>query len=170
MTTLIRFDVHKLLRCSESTLQNWLTLIEANYNNANPYHNSTHAADVLHAVAYFLEAPKVKEYMDDLDDAASLIAAVLHDVNHPGRNSAFLCNNGNDLAYLYNDITVLENHHAALGFKLSMSDERVNIFKVAINLCSNDEAMRMVFLYRVWSGINLRRFVRLSSTWCWPRR
>lgn len=30
---------------------------------------------------------------------------------------------------LYNDQTVLENHHAALGFKLSLSDDRVNIFK-----------------------------------------
>ncbi len=33
------------------------------------------------------------------------------------------------MAQLYNDITVLENHHAALGFKLTHSDERVNIFK-----------------------------------------
>ena len=30
---------------------------------------------------------------------------------------------------MYNDITVLENHHAALGFKLTTSDDRVNIFK-----------------------------------------
>ena len=44
-------------------------------------------------------------------------------------SSAFLCNSGSDLAKLYNDITVLENHHAALGFKLTTSDDRVNIFK-----------------------------------------
>ena len=28
-------------------LQNWLTLIEANYHATNSYHNSSHAADVL---------------------------------------------------------------------------------------------------------------------------
>ena len=44
-------------------------------------------------------------------------------------SSAFLCNSNSELAYLYNDITVLENHHAALAFKLTLSDDRVNIFK-----------------------------------------
>ncbi|XP_059082020.1 high affinity cAMP-specific and IBMX-insensitive 3',5'-cyclic phosphodiesterase 8A-like isoform X2 [Tigriopus californicus] len=128
MSTLLRFEVHKTLKCSETTLQNWLTVIEANYKTSNTYHNSTHAADVLHATACFLDSPKVKDYCDELDEAACLIAAVIHDVNHPGRNSAFLCNSGSELAYLYNDITVLENHHASLGFKLSTSDKRVNIF------------------------------------------
>ena len=86
MTTLLRFEIHKTLKCSESTMQNWLTLIEANYNNPNAYHNSTHAADVLHAIACFLDSEKVKEYCDGLDEAACLVAAVIHDVNHPGRN------------------------------------------------------------------------------------
>ena len=53
--------------------------------------------------------------------------AIIHDVDHPGRNSAFLCNSGSELAILYNDTTVLENHHCALGFKLTQSDARVNI-------------------------------------------
>ena len=59
MSTMLRFEVQKTLRCPESTLQNWLTLVEANYN-PNPYHNSTHAADVLHAVACFLDSEKVR--------------------------------------------------------------------------------------------------------------
>ena len=78
ITTLLRFDVHKTLGCSESTLQNWLTLIEANYNQGNTYHNATHAADVLHATACFLDSEKVKEYCDPVDEAASLVAAVIH--------------------------------------------------------------------------------------------
>ena len=51
---LIRFQLHKTLGCSENVLYNWLTLIEANYKRTNSYHNSTHAADVLHATAHFL--------------------------------------------------------------------------------------------------------------------
>ena len=54
MAILIRFQLHKTLGCSENVLFNWLTLIEANYKGTNSYHNSTHAADVLHATAYFL--------------------------------------------------------------------------------------------------------------------
>ena len=37
-----------------------LQLIEANYHNRNTYHNSTHAADVLHATAVFLLRDDVK--------------------------------------------------------------------------------------------------------------
>ncbi|KFM78041.1 High affinity cAMP-specific and IBMX-insensitive 3',5'-cyclic phosphodiesterase 8A, partial [Stegodyphus mimosarum] len=64
-----------------------------------------------------------------MDEVISLIAAVVHDVDHPGRNSAFLCNTGNELAILYNDLSVLESHHSALSFKLAMSSEKVNIFQ-----------------------------------------
>ena len=47
MTTLLRFEVTKTLKIEDSILQNWLTLIEANYHSDNSYHNSSHAADVL---------------------------------------------------------------------------------------------------------------------------
>ena len=53
--------------------------------------------------------------------------AIIHDVDHPGRNSAFLCNSGSKLAILYNDTTVLENHHSALDITLTQSDQRLNI-------------------------------------------
>jgi high affinity cAMP-specific and IBMX-insensitive 3',5'-cyclic phosphodiesterase 8 len=119
MATFLRFELHKTLRCPETTLQNWLALIEANYHRSNSYHNSTHASDVLHATAFFLEQDKLKEICDDVDGAICLLAAAIHDVDHPGKNSAFLCNSNSELAKLYNDITVLENHHAALGFKLT---------------------------------------------------
>ena len=89
----------------------------------------SHAADVMQATAYFLEKESVKSLLDNVDEAICLIGAIIHDVDHPGRNSAYLCNSGSDLAILYNDTTVLENHHSALGFKLTQSDDRVNIFK-----------------------------------------
>lgn len=49
-----RFGVCDFLRVDEMTVMNWLNLIEANYHSTNSYHNSTHAADVLHATAFFL--------------------------------------------------------------------------------------------------------------------
>ncbi|XP_060519111.1 high affinity cAMP-specific and IBMX-insensitive 3',5'-cyclic phosphodiesterase 8 isoform X2 [Cylas formicarius] len=123
------FDVCSALNCDEKTLHNWLTVIEANYHIENSYHNSTHAADVMQATAGFLEKERVKAIMDPLDEATSLIAAAAHDVDHPGKSSAFLSNSNNPLAILYNDVSVLESHHAALTFKLTLGDERVNIFK-----------------------------------------
>lgn len=67
--------------------------------------------------------------MDRLDEATALIASAAHDVDHPGRSSAYLCNSDNQLALLYNDICVLESHHAATTFRLTLSDEKINIFK-----------------------------------------
>ena len=54
-----RFDVCSFLKIEEKTLVNWLTMIELNYKAKNPYHNSTHASDVLHATAYFLSNTKI---------------------------------------------------------------------------------------------------------------
>ena len=60
MKTLQRFDVLDFLRVDESTMFNWLQLIESKYHADNPYHNSTHAADVMHATAFFLGCDKLK--------------------------------------------------------------------------------------------------------------
>ncbi|XP_069348817.1 high affinity cAMP-specific and IBMX-insensitive 3',5'-cyclic phosphodiesterase 8B isoform X10 [Eulemur rufifrons] len=124
-----RFGVCEFLNCSESTLRAWLQVIEANYHSSNAYHNSTHAADVLHATAFFLGKERVKGSLDQLDEVAALIAATVHDVDHPGRTNSFLCNAGSELAVLYNDTAVLESHHTALAFQLTVKDTKCNIFK-----------------------------------------
>ncbi|XP_074877261.1 high affinity cAMP-specific and IBMX-insensitive 3',5'-cyclic phosphodiesterase 8B isoform X1 [Buteo buteo] len=124
-----RFGVSEFLNCSEATLRAWLQVIEANYHSSNSYHNSTHAADVLHATAFFLGKERVKGSLDHLDEVAALIAATIHDVDHPGRTNSFLCNAGSELAVLYNDTAVLESHHTALAFQLTTKDSKCNIFK-----------------------------------------
>ncbi|XP_047504129.1 high affinity cAMP-specific and IBMX-insensitive 3',5'-cyclic phosphodiesterase 8 isoform X2 [Pieris napi] len=124
-----RFDICAALECDERTLLHWLTIIETNYHAVNTYHNSTHAADVLQAVACFIEKDRLKNLLEPLEAAAALISAAAHDIDHPGTSSAFLCNARHSLAILYNDVAVLESHHAALTFKLTLNDDRVNIFK-----------------------------------------
>ncbi|XP_073509211.1 high affinity cAMP-specific and IBMX-insensitive 3',5'-cyclic phosphodiesterase 8A isoform X3 [Phyllobates terribilis] len=124
-----RFGVCSFLNCPEVTLRSWLHVIESNYHSSNSYHNSTHSADVLHATAYFLCKERVKQSVDQIDEVAALIAATVHDVDHPGRTNSFLCNAGSELAILYNDTAVLESHHAALAFQLTTRDDKCNIFK-----------------------------------------
>ena len=60
LKTFQRFGVMEFLRVSEQTVSGWLCTIEANYRPTNTYHNSTHAADVLHAAAYFLQKNTLK--------------------------------------------------------------------------------------------------------------
>ncbi|XP_044747004.1 high affinity cAMP-specific and IBMX-insensitive 3',5'-cyclic phosphodiesterase 8-like isoform X2 [Coccinella septempunctata] len=123
------FNVAAALNCDEKTLQNWFIIIESHYHSENFYHNSTHAADVMQATAGFLQKERIKIIMEPLDEAMCLLAAAAHDVDHPGKSSAFLSNSNSPLAVLYNDITILENHHCACMFKLTLGDERVNVFK-----------------------------------------
>lgn len=59
MALFAKFNACQVLNCDESTLRNWLSLIESHYH-PNPYHNSTHAADVMQATAYFLLKPRLK--------------------------------------------------------------------------------------------------------------
>lgn len=130
MTIMNLYQVPARLNCDEKIIQNWLAVLEMNYRSQNCYHNSTHAADVLQATARFMQSERLKQVLEPLDEVSALIASAAHDVDHPGKSSQFLCNADNKLAILYNDISVLESHHAALTFKLTLSDDSVNIFKV----------------------------------------
>lgn len=55
-----------------------------------------------------------------MNEGLALIAAATHDVDHPGKSSAFLCNSSNTLALYYNDMSVLESHHASITFRLTL--------------------------------------------------
>jgi high affinity cGMP-specific 3',5'-cyclic phosphodiesterase 9 len=63
--------------------------------------------------------------MERSDVLAALIAALCHDLDHPGNNNAFEVNASTRLAVKYNDISVLENHHAATTFNL-LQDPKFN--------------------------------------------
>ncbi|KJH43819.1 3'5'-cyclic nucleotide phosphodiesterase [Dictyocaulus viviparus] len=115
-----RWKVADSLGCNEDILERWLCTIEAHYHAGNAYHNATHAADVLQATSYFLDSPSVAAHVSENHAIAALIAATIHDLDHPGRGNAFLINTRQSLAVLYNDHSVLENHHVALAFQLTL--------------------------------------------------
>jgi len=53
------YNVVSLLSTDERTMIKWLQMIETHYHTDITYHNSTHAADVLQACAFFCEQPCV---------------------------------------------------------------------------------------------------------------
>ncbi|KAF5883529.1 cGMP-inhibited 3',5'-cyclic phosphodiesterase A isoform X2, partial [Clarias magur] len=61
-----------------------------------------------------------------LELMALYVAAAMHDYDHPGRTNAFLVATSAPQAVLYNDRSVLENHHAASAWNLFMSHADYN--------------------------------------------
>ncbi|KAM6937210.1 cGMP-inhibited 3',5'-cyclic phosphodiesterase 3A-like isoform 2-T2 [Xenentodon cancila] len=61
-----------------------------------------------------------------LELMALYVAAAMHDYDHPGRTNAFLVATSAPQAVLYNDRSVLENHHAASAWSLFMSQPEYN--------------------------------------------
>lgn len=119
--TFALFTRHDLLRkfnIPEAKLRRFLTIIEDGYFNGNPYHNSTHAADVVQTLNYFITRGGLAQYVTELDIFAVLVAALIHDYGHQGLNNAYQISVQSDLAVTYNDKSVLENFHTAQAFAL----------------------------------------------------
>lgn len=87
--------------------------IEHSYGRfpAIPYHNNLHSADVAHSTSVLLDTLQI---FSPLEVFAAVVAAIVHDVDHPGRTNTFLVKRGAPLALLYNDRSVLENHHVSV--------------------------------------------------------
>lgn len=77
-------------------------MINIGYHDTNPYHNSVHAADVTQAMHCFLQDPKIKEHLTPLEAMCSLLAAVSHDLDHPGVNQQFLIATNSHLTTMHN--------------------------------------------------------------------
>ncbi|KAL1235707.1 5'-cyclic phosphodiesterase pde-4,Probable 3' [Trichinella pseudospiralis] len=107
----------KAFNIRPARLLTYLLHLEDHYRK-NSYHNSLHAADVTQTVHVMLSTPSLESVFTDLEKLAVIFAAAIHDVDHPGLTNQFLVNSGSELAIMYNDESVLEQHHLAVAFKL----------------------------------------------------
>ncbi|XP_068087727.1 3',5'-cyclic-AMP phosphodiesterase 7B isoform X2 [Hyperolius riggenbachi] len=108
------FNVHGLIhhfQLDMVKLHRFLVMVQEDYHSQNPYHNAVHAADVTQAMHCYLLDPKLASYLTPLDIMLGLLAAAAHDVDHPGVNQPFLIKTKHHLASLYQNTSVLENHH-----------------------------------------------------------
>jgi hypothetical protein len=120
------YQLDSMLKISPVTLIKFLKTLEENYLD-NPYHNSTHAADVLCSFMYLVNTSSIKKMMSGLEWLGSILACLAHDVRHPALNNRYLVMTQHEYALTYNDISVLEMMHAATLFKLAQ-DKGINIF------------------------------------------
>ncbi|XP_032884198.1 cAMP-specific 3',5'-cyclic phosphodiesterase 4B isoform X1 [Amblyraja radiata] len=115
-------DLLKTFQIPVDTFVTYIMTLEDHYHGDVAYHNSLHAADVAQSTHILLSTPALDAVFTDLEILAAIFAAAIHDADHPGVSNQFLINTNSELALMYNDESVLENHHLAVGFKLLQED------------------------------------------------
>ncbi|XP_071992894.1 3',5'-cyclic-AMP phosphodiesterase 4D isoform X6 [Engystomops pustulosus] len=121
-------ELLKTFKIPVDTLITYLMTLEDHYHADVAYHNNIHAADVAQSTHVLLSTPALEAVFTDLEILAAIFASAIHDVDHPGVSNQFLINTNSELALMYNDSSVLENHHLAVGFKL-LQEENCDIFQ-----------------------------------------
>ncbi|NWX16269.1 PDE4D phosphodiesterase, partial [Aegotheles bennettii] len=121
-------DLMKTFRIPADTFITYMLTLEDHYHADVAYHNNIHAADVAQSTHVLLSTPALEAVFTDLEIMAAIFASAIHDVDHPGVSNQFLINTNSELALMYNDASVLENHHLAVGFKL-LQEENCDIFQ-----------------------------------------
>ena len=111
-------------------LDPFLISITNQYLTSTLYHNSLHGADITQTICLFFNNSNAEEvsHAQVIDLLSIIIAALGHDVGHPGLTNTFQINSSSDMAITYNDSSCLENFHLCTLFKTIRKDE-YNIFE-----------------------------------------
>lgn len=138
-TFITRFDYQKV---SPLALREFIIDVCDSYLDV-PYHNLYHGTNILHMTYVLLEKCGLLEKLNPDIIFAALIASLVHDIGHPGNTNTFEINTFSELAFKYNDLSVLEQQHCFLAFELIkkhnlnsiISREEFCIFRKTIISC-----------------------------------
>ena len=117
----------------EIILTNFISDVCQNYKQ-NHFHNFQHAVNILHMTYMLLDKTNIIHKLNPHIVFAILISALSHDVDHPGNTNSYEINSMSKYSILYNDISVLENHHCTLTFQL--------LEKSGLSKCINQNQFR----------------------------
>ncbi|XP_074490808.1 3',5'-cyclic-AMP phosphodiesterase 4C isoform X4 [Sebastes fasciatus] len=167
-------DLMKTFKIPDETFITLLMTLEDHYRADVAYHNNIHAADVVQSIHVLLSTPALEAVFTDLEIMAVLFASAIHDVDHPGVTNQFLINTSSELALMYNDASVLENHHLAVGFKLLQEDncdifqnlskkQRESLRKMVIDMVlATDMSKHMNFLADMKTMVETKKVTSLG--------
>ncbi|XP_077435309.1 dual specificity calcium/calmodulin-dependent 3',5'-cyclic nucleotide phosphodiesterase 1A-like isoform X1 [Vanacampus margaritifer] len=132
---LTRYDLINRFRIPVPALVQFVEALETGYSkHKNPYHNLVHAADVTQTAHFLMLHTGTMHWLSELEILAMVFAAAIHDFEHTGTTNNFHLHTRSEVAILYNDRSVLENHHVSAAYRL-MADDDTNIL---VNLNKDD--------------------------------
>ena len=118
----INFEIEEIY------LTKFISIICENYKK-NHFHNFQHAVNVLQMTYMLLYKTNIIKKLKPNIIFAILISALSHDVDHPGNTNSYEINSMSKYAKIYNDISVLENHHCTLTFQILEESGMLKCFK-----------------------------------------
>eukprot|EP00931_Biecheleriopsis_adriatica_P115950 TRINITY_DN91684_c0_g1_i1.p1 TRINITY_DN91684_c0_g1~~TRINITY_DN91684_c0_g1_i1.p1 ORF type:complete len:1552 (+),score=255.72 TRINITY_DN91684_c0_g1_i1:48-4658(+) len=128
--TLLSVSVPPILQgINSDIISAFVDAAEAGHLRGPLYHNWTHAVDITHSVFVMLRECSNGPYilLSQLEMYCLVVAAVCHDIGHPGFSNDFLIQTKHEMAMRYNDRSPLENTHCAILFDM-LKRESMNIF------------------------------------------
>jgi len=123
-----KYDLLSTFKIPTNVLMSFSDKVDAGYRkHRNPYHNPNHAADVAQTTHFFICQTGLLNWLSEVEVFAMIFAAAIHDYEHTGTTNTFHTQTRSPLAVLYNDRSVLENHHVAASFKMLQENKGSNI-------------------------------------------
>eukprot|EP00026_Physarum_polycephalum_P010417 Phypoly_transcript_10581.p1 GENE.Phypoly_transcript_10581~~Phypoly_transcript_10581.p1 ORF type:complete len:305 (+),score=45.55 Phypoly_transcript_10581:195-1109(+) len=119
---LSEFNILQEYEIKKETVKELLRSIQSAYNQ-NPFHSWMHAVSVTQMMFLLISKSSLTTVLDTREKYSLLIAALCHDLDHPGLSNGFQINSKSPLACKYNNVSVLENHHFAVTMKILQPKE-----------------------------------------------
>ena len=121
-----KFKVCETFQISNEMLFRFIYSISKSYNDV-PYHNFTHACDVLQFLSYEIHIGNLDQIFTTFEIFALLVSAVCHDANHNGYNNIYNIKSETPLGILFKDQSVMETHHCTVTINILENDD-TNLF------------------------------------------
>lgn len=155
-TFAVNLDVGGVFNEDWELFRNLVSSIQHKYND-NPFHNFHHGFSVANmATLFLLQTPELQnELVLDADyKLAFLVAALGHDIDHPGNDNSYEVKSNSNLAQVYAQQSVLENHHIETLLKL-LDEEKAQGTNVFQYLRHNKQAELKEFMREVVIGTDM---------------
>lgn len=138
------YELMKKFRIDKVKMNNFLSIVYSNYRHC-PFHNFKHAWSVFQ-VSFLILKAGADNKLFLVDVLSVLIAAICHDLDHPGNNNAFEVATNSALYQKYQNKSVLEHHHLNKAVQI-LSNAETDI------LSNLDNHLRSVVIGNLQAGI-----------------
>ncbi|KAJ3116179.1 cAMP-specific 3',5'-cyclic phosphodiesterase 4C [Physocladia obscura] len=152
-------DLLQKFRIDNEKFKKWLLLMESEYRPL-PYHNCIHASDVLQSFNFIAFNGHWASKFTPIEKLSGIVAAIGHDIDHPGLSNQFLVKARDPIAIMYSDASVNEFHHSAHMFTKTLASP----FNIFSELSSDEfEEMRRVIVKLILATDMGKHFEILSK-------